>query len=209
MVKSAFPTPKNLELGDDVPFIKISLELYKNHKHIVKLLIQHNLDTAVRMMYNTVKNSSVAKDVDDDKVHEWVKNYILFVYNEIEEKKKKYEIFRQLLSPQLIDILDIMNVNPVYHDVFDCIDTDSVKVILSLDRVIGVTTMKYLENILKKLSVPYRETTSIINKYEYPSAKSIINILKPCIIMYPSQPAPLIIKKPSLNMVVLIVPKMW
>jgi len=208
MAKSAFPTPKDLELGDDVPFIKISLELYKNHKHIVKLLIQHNLDTVVRMMHNTVKNSSVAKDVVDDKVHKWVKNYILFVYNEIEEKKKKYEIFRQLLSPQLIDILDIMNVNPVYHDVFDCIDTGSVKVILSLDRKIGVTTMKYLENILKKLSVPYRETTSIINsEYEYPSAKSIINILKPCIIMYPSQPAPLIIKKPLLNMVVLVAPK--
>jgi|GEM_PF-5476971 len=208
MAKSAFPTPKDLELGDDVPFIKISLELYKNHEHIVKLLIQHNLDTVVRMMYNATKNSSVAKDVDDDKVHKWVKNYILFVYNEIEEKKKKYEIFRQLLSPQLIDILDIMTVNPVYDDEFDCIDTGSVKVILSLDRKIGVTTMKYLENILKKLSVPYRETTSIINsKYEYPSAESIINILKPCIIMHPSQPAPLIIKKPLLNMVVLIAPK--
>jgi hypothetical protein len=209
MVKSAFPTPKDLELGDDVPFIKISLELYKNHKHIVKLLIQHNLDTVLRMMYNTVKNSSVAKDVVDDKVHKWVKNYILFVYNEIEEKKKKYEIFRQLLSPQLIDIFSLMTVNPVYDDEFILFEENGIKMILSLDRKIGVTTMKYLENILKKLSVPYRETTSIINsKYEYPSAKSIINILKPCIIMYPSQPAPLIIKKPSLNMVVLIAPKM-
>jgi hypothetical protein len=208
MVKSAFPTPRNLEFGDDVPFILISEELYKNHEHIVKLLIQHNLDTVVRMMYNTTKNSSVAKYVDDEKVYEWVKNYILFVYNEIEKKKKKCEIFRQLLSPQLIDIFNMMTVNPVYDDEFDCIDTNEIEMILSLDRKIGVTTMKYLENILKKLSVPYREVTKIINnEYEYPSAESIINILKPCIIMYPLKPAPLIIKKPSLNMVVLIAPK--
>jgi hypothetical protein len=208
MVKSAFPMLKNLELGDDIPFIKISYGLYNNREHIVKLLLQHDLNTVVRMMYNTTKNSSIAKYVDDNKVYEWVKHYILFVYNEIEEKKKKCEIFKQLLSPQLINIFSLITVDPVY-DEFDLFEENGIKMILSLDRKIGVTTMKYLENILKKLSVPYRETTSIINKYEYPSAESIINILKPCIIMHPSQLAPLIIKKPLLNMVVLIAPKMW
>jgi hypothetical protein len=36
--KSTFPTPKNLESSDDIPFILISEELYKKHKYIAQLL---------------------------------------------------------------------------------------------------------------------------------------------------------------------------
>jgi hypothetical protein len=129
------------------------------------------------------------------------------------EAEFKNNIFNKL-SPKIIKALETLEIDQEC----EVYEQKGVRIILSKDRIAGITTIDYGELFIKTFtSSEYREATEAIlqpvNKslikvpsgVLYPSdTMNIVRALKPCIIMYPLKPAPLLIKKPSLNIAVLI-----
>jgi hypothetical protein len=129
------------------------------------------------------------------------------------EAEFKNNIFNKL-SPRILEALKSLEIDQEC----EVYEQKGVRIILSKDRIAGITTIYYGELFIKTFtSSEYREATEAIlqpvNKslIKVPSGvlytsdiMRIIKTLKPVIIKYPLQPDPMLIKKPSLNISILI-----
>lgn len=180
-----------------------------------KIIEKGSEKTVKEMLPIIMKRIPVDEQYNNVIINE-LKRYANNITLKIEEIKKNI-LFKQLLHPTIVKILykigiDILNYNITYNN--------EIGMILSPDHTIGITSIenaeKFIEKISKEKKIKYRETTSNALNYEpyyiitpsnvkYPqTAKEIVRILKTCIVLYPDKPAPLMLKKQSLNFAVLI-----
>jgi len=129
------------------------------------------------------------------------------------EEDFKRNIFNKL-SPRILEALKKLGIDQEC----EVREVRGVKIVLSKDSTAGITTIDCGELFIKTLpSVQYREATKAVlqqvNKtlIRVPSGilykrdiMHVVNAFEKCIIKYPLKSGPLLIKKPPLNIAVLL-----
>jgi hypothetical protein len=129
------------------------------------------------------------------------------------EEDFKRSIFNKL-SPRILEALKRLGIDQEC----EVRELKGVKIVLSKDATAGITTIDYGELFIKTLpSVQYREATKAVLQQvnetliRVPSGilykrdiMHVVNAFEQCIIKYPLKPGPILIKKTSLNIAVLL-----
>lgn len=208
-------------VNDDILNILRTLkyQLQASTNMLIEKILEKGPERTMKDMLITIRKKMLMNEKYNDIVINKLKKYIDNIILKIEELKKN-TLLTKILHPTTVKVLsrigiEILAFNPSYEEFIN-----EVHMILSPDHIVGVTTIeeatKFIMKISEEKNIKYREITSDILQSEenyvivpsnvkYPKiTKEIVKILKPCIILYPNNPAPLMIKKQSVNLGILI-----
>jgi|GEM_PF-1780484 len=173
---------------------------------------EHALNEIIETIRKTMGYNENYHNIIKIEIEEYFKNIIIMLDN-----YKKDEFLGKLMIPLTIKILSILeiNVKNLNNAIYE---HNHIKMIITPDHTIGITTIEYankfIEKIRKDKNIIFRECSGctlqynnyliVPSKIRYPEiTKKLIRIINP-IIVYPNKSAPIILKKISANLAVLI-----
>lgn len=208
-------------MNDDILNILRTLkyQLQELTDMLIEKILEKGPERAMKDMLIVIRKKMLINEQYNDIVINKLKKYIDNIILKIEELKKN-TLLTKILHPVTVKVfskigIEILEFDPSYEEFIN-----EVHMILSPDHIVGVTSIeeaiKFIMKISEEKNIKYREIPSDIlqsgenyvvvpSNVKYPRiTKEIVRILKPCIILYPNNPAPLMIKKQSANLGVLI-----